>query len=167
MTNLQTLLIVLGIIVAAMLVLAFVVPVLKKRGIDLDKVLAQTQSAINTASTAFALVKPFVDDKNTVDVGDKILTAASIGVGNAEQLLHIGKIPAERRHDEALKYVRDTLFLANVPWSNEVEALTEGAIQASVNALGHKPPTVVLEYKPPDGTTATEIEVTTEITIEE
>jgi len=137
MTNLQTLLIVLGIIVAAMLVLAFVVPVLKKRGIDLDKVLAQTQSAINTASTAFALVKPFVDDKNTVDIGDKILTAASIGVGNAEQLLHIGKIPADKRHSEAMKYVQNTLGLAGVEWTPDVEALAEGAIQASVNALGH------------------------------
>ena len=56
MTNLQTLLIVLGIIAAALLVLAFVVPMLKKGGIDLDKVLAQTQSAINTASTAFAII---------------------------------------------------------------------------------------------------------------
>ena len=82
MTNLQTLSIILGIIAAALIVLIVVVPVLKKRGVDLDKVLSQTQNAINTASNAFALVKPFVDDKNTVDVGDKILTAASIGVGN-------------------------------------------------------------------------------------
>ena len=142
MTNLQTLLIVIGIIAATLLVLAVVVLVLKKRGVDLDKVLTLTQSAINTASTAFALVKPFVDDKNTVDIADKIFAAANVGVGNAEQLLHIGKIPEENRHEEAMKYVQNTLGLAGVEWTPDVEALAEGAIQACVNSLGHgaKPP---------------------------
>ena len=142
MTNLQTLFVVLGIIATAVIVLAVIVPLLKKRSVDLDKILAQTHNAIGTASSAFALVKLFLDDKNSVDIGDKILTAASIGVGNAEQLLHLEKIPADKRHEEAMKYVQNTLGLTGVEWTPDVEALAEGAIQACVNSLGHKPTNV-------------------------
>ena len=46
-------------------------------------------------------------------------------------------IPEENRHNEAIKYVQNTLWLAGVGWTPEVEALAEGAIQACVNALGH------------------------------
>ena len=138
MTNLQTLIIVLGIIATALLALAFVVPILKKRGVDLDKVLTQTQNAINTASTAFALVKPFIDDKNSVDIADKIFAAANTGVGNAEQLYKLSKIDKEERHAAAVAYVQDTLKLTGIEITPDVEALTEGAIQASVNALGYK-----------------------------
>ena len=150
MTNLQTLIIVLAIVAAVAVITGILVPFLRKRGVDLDKVLTQTQNAINTASTAFALVKPFIDDKQSVDVVDKVFAAANTGVGNAEQLCKLSKIDKEERHAAAVAYVHDTLKLTGIEITPEIEALTEGAIQASVNALGHKVKTVPLEI---DGTT--------------
>ncbi|MDR0905740.1 MAG: hypothetical protein LBN00_06160 [Oscillospiraceae bacterium] len=139
MSNGQILFLILGIIAVVIIALAVVLPELKKRGVNLDAILTQTQKAVETATTAMTLIKPFVADVKGVDVVDKILTTAAAGVGNAEQLYKIGELKGDERNKAAKQYVYDSLKLTGVEVTSDIERLVTGAVEASVNALGHAP----------------------------
>lgn len=142
MTGTQILLIVLGVIAFAAIAIAFIFPYLKRKGIDVDKVLGQTKDALGTINKTLEIIRPFIDDKSSISIVDKICSIASIGVGNAEQLYHIGQLEAGDRKDEAYKYITDSLKLIGVDITPEVDRVIEGAIQAEVLGLGHKSDTI-------------------------
>ena len=76
MTNLQTLFVVLAVLIGVGVVLAAVLPALKRRGVDVHKIIGQTKDAIKLASETMDILRPFVKDAVNVDVFDRILGAA-------------------------------------------------------------------------------------------
>ena len=88
-------------------------------------------------NSTLALLRPFLPETKETAAVDRILTAAQVGVGNAEQLYKIGELPPEKRKEAARQYINDTLTLAGVTVTPEVSRLVDGAIEAEVLKLGH------------------------------
>jgi len=135
----DTLLCVLAVIGFTCLMVGLIFPMLKRKGVDVDELLDKTNAALEVASKAFDTVKPFLPDGAGIDAFDRILEAAQVGVGNAEQLYKVGKLRGDERKQAAKNYVYDTLKLMEVEVTPEVERLVDGAIENNVLDLGHKP----------------------------
>jgi hypothetical protein len=138
MSSTQTLILILALLVVVVVFTFAVLPFLRRRGIKLDAVILQAQRAVDTATSAMTLVKPFVGGVKGADVFDKILTAARTGVGNAEQLYKVGILTGNERNAAAKQYVYDSLKLAGVDITPDIVNLVSGAVEASVDARGHK-----------------------------
>lgn len=138
MNDLHTLFIVLATLLFAALVLAFVLPYLKRQGVDVGNILDSAKDALFTVNKTLDTIRPFLPATPGLALFDKILAAASVGVGNAEQLYHVGKLEAGERKKEAHEYIITTLKLVGIEITPEVEKLIDGAIEAEVLNLGHK-----------------------------
>ena len=138
MNTIQTLLIVLAILVCVVLILAFLLPFLKRKGVNMQKIFDQANNALAVASNTFETLRPFLADLPGVSVFDDVMAAAHVGVGNAEQLYHIGELDPAKRKEAARQYVIDVAKLTGIEITPEVERLIDGAIEAEVLELGHR-----------------------------
>jgi len=136
--NIMSLIIVLIVLVFVGIVIAIILPYLKKRGVDVSMIIDQTKKSLDTVNKTLDLIKPFTEDSEIVDAFDKILTAANVGVGQAEQLYNIGQLEPGERKDAARQYVTQAVALMGVAVTPEVEKLIDGAIEAEVLELGHR-----------------------------
>lgn len=161
MNNPQTLFIVLAVIALAVLAIAFILPYLKRRGVDVDTLLSNAKDALLTVNKTLDTIRPFLPATPGLALFDKILAAASVGVGNAEQLYHVGKLEAGGRKKEAKEYIVTTLNLIGVDITPEVDKLIDGAIEAEVLSLGHKGDELAFGV-PLIGETAPPVQVETE-----
>ena len=139
MDMLYLLLIILGILAAIALIIKIVLPHLASKGIDVKAALDKAANAAATASKALEALRPFIKDSVDVNILDKIMAAAHAGVGNAEQLYHIGQLKPEERNAAAKDYIAKTLKLANIEVTPEIEVVINSALESSVLDLGHKP----------------------------
>ncbi len=137
MSGLTVLLIVIAVIVFTIIMLCFVLPALKRRGINVEAALDSTKDAISTVCKTLETIRPFLPASPGLALFDKILAAASVGVKNAEQLFHVGQLEGDKRKEEAEAYIKSVLTLAGVEITPEVEKLIDGAIEAEVLNLGH------------------------------
>jgi len=137
MSPFETFLIVIAIIVVVVLVLVVILPYLKRKGVDIEALIAQVKQALAATGNTLDTIKPFLPGIVGVDAFDKILKSAAVGVGNAEKLYLIGNLPPERRKEEARKFIKDAVTLAGVVVTPEVERLIDGAIESEVLKLGH------------------------------
>ena len=135
MNDTRTLIITIGVIAAVAVMLGFVLPYLKRRGVDIERLIDQTKDALATVNKTLDIVRPFL---TSAEVFDRIIEAAHVGVGNAEQLYHAGKLNAGERNAAARQYIEDSLRLIVIEVTPEVQRVIDGAIEAEVLALGHK-----------------------------
>ena len=138
MYTIQALIVAVIFVVAFALILKYVLPYLKKRDIDLDKILAKTNSAIANADKVLELVRPFMADSPAIAAADYVRSIVREGVLNAEQLNHIGKLPDGERETEARKYIANALGYVNIAVTPELQAVIDGSLQANVFGIGHK-----------------------------
>ena len=136
--KIQTLLIVLMIVAFVGLIIAVVLPFLKRKGVDVDDVLITMKTTLATANSAMETLRPFIPEGKGVDTFDKIMAAAHVGVANAEQLNIIGKLAPEDRKEAARQYINDAVKLMGVDVTPEVSKLIDGAIEAEVLDIGHR-----------------------------
>ena len=136
-TNLQTLLIVMAIVFFVALIIAVVLPFLKRKGVDVDNVLESAKTVLSTANATMETLRPFLPAGAGADTFDKIMSAAQVGVANAEQLCHIGKLPADKRKEAARQYINEAVKMMGIDMTPEVGKLIDGAIEANVLELGH------------------------------
>lgn len=134
MTNTQILFIVLAV-AASIATFGAVTAWLSRRDTDVNKILETAQSAIAYSDKIVAAIQPFISSDKAAVV-DRIVSAADIAVGAAEQLYDTSQLSKDERKPAAMQYVRDTLALAGVEWTDDVARLADGAIEASVWALG-------------------------------
>ena len=127
------------IAVFALFVVAMVVfEVLKKRGIDPQVYLDKAKEIVDTVTTAYELTKPFIGSDINTELFDTIIKVSNVGIENVQQLCDTGKLPPEKRKDEARKYILDTLTLLGVESTPEVIAVVDGAIGSGVYKLPHR-----------------------------
>jgi hypothetical protein len=138
MNTWQTLLIVLGVIAMVFVVGRYVLPFLKKQGVDVVSLLDQTKDAIAVVDKTLDTLRPFLPSSPGLTTFDWILAAAKVGVGNAEQLYKVGKIEGDSRNAEARQYIMDTLQLLGIEVTPEMLKVIDGAIENQVLMLGHK-----------------------------
>jgi hypothetical protein len=140
MEGITILLIVIVTIVFTIVMLCFVLPALKKNGVNVEAALGGAKDALAAVDKTLDIIRPFLPTKAAPGLAlfDKILDAAAIGVGNAEQLYHVGQLEGDKRKQEAEAYILSVLKLAGIEATPEVMRLVDGAIEAKVLDLGHK-----------------------------
>jgi hypothetical protein len=139
MNDLHTLLIALGASVLVVIILDVVLPNLKRRGVDVGALLDHSRDALTTANKILDTLRPFFEGPGNTDVFAAILDAVGIGVENAEQLYIIGKIKGTERKEAAREYILQAIGLVGIKPAPEIRKLIDGAIEAYVFSLGHKP----------------------------
>ena len=137
MNNLQTLIIVLAVVVLVGVVLGVVLPLLRRKDVDVDSIIKTAQSTLTTVNVTMDTLRPFLTEVKGVDTFDKVVSAAGSAVEQAEQLNMIGNLEADKRKEAARQYAVDALKLMNVKVTPEVGRLIDGAIEAKVLELGH------------------------------
>lgn len=139
MNNLQTLIIVIALLVFVGVILGIVLPLLKRKNVDVDGIIKTAQNTLATVNTTMDTLRPFLTEVKGVDTFDKVVSAAGVAVEQAEQLNMIGKLEADKRKEAARQYAVDALNLMKVDVTPEVDRLIDGAIEAKVLTLGRKP----------------------------
>ena len=139
------LLIILAFAIATVALVFVALPAAKRKDINVKAALDRTSNAVATVTKALDTIKPFIKDSVDTNILDKIVTAAHAGVGNAEQLYHIGELEPGQRLAESQKFALRALKLAGVEDTPEVRRVLEGISQAEVIALGHKEKTLSAE----------------------
>jgi len=114
-----------------------IVALLRKRDVDVDASLTIAQTMLANVTDVAKKLQPFVPE-DKFSLVDRVIATATIAVGNAEQLANTAKLADDERKPAAVQYIRDTLALAGVQWTDDIAALADGAIEAAVLALGHK-----------------------------
>jgi len=126
-----------GLVIGVAATVGVVMPLLKKKGIDIEKYLNEANDTVVKVDEVFDTIKPFLPNVPAIGVIDKVLEYTKIGVDKAEQLYHIGQIQADQRKAEAKSFILDALKLAKIDVTPELDKVIDGAIEASVMALGH------------------------------
>ena len=154
MTDFQILMFVIAIALFVIAALLAILPTLRRKGVDVEGIIAEAKNVTATASNIVERVTPFIDNAKVNDVTEKVIYYAHIGTGMAEQLYKAGKLDKDERNKAATDFIYDTLTLAGVERTPEIERLTEGAIEACVYAL----PKMSTELLTAEVETAIEIE---------
>ena len=139
MNNLQTLIITIGAVVIVGLVIGILLPYLKRRGVNVQKLLDQTKEVVAAANSAYDKAKPFLVDSVDANKFEQIMDIAFVGVNNVQQLYDSGQMtdPDERKA-AARQYIIDSLPLIGIEITKEVERVIDGAIECEVYALKHR-----------------------------
>ena len=131
------------LIVAAVAILfpacAVFIPYLKKRGVNVPATLESVSIGLDSADKIADMLKTIFPANPVVNVVDKVIDYAEIGVAEAEQLYRVNDITKDERKQAAIEFVYQSLRLAGYELTPELEKITAGAIEAAVLGLGHGP----------------------------
>ena len=136
-------LLIITIVAVAVAVCTSTLLYLKIRGIDkTSDVLKMTGGMLKGADAITEILKLVLPSNVVVNIADKIIDYALVGVKKAEQLYLTNEIGKEERKVEAIKFVSDALELSGIEKTGTIESLIDGAIEAAVNTLEptNKPP---------------------------
>lgn len=145
LTNTNVLIIAVSLAVGVALALLVLFPLLKKKGIKTDQILAAALTGIKGVDGLTEALKAIFPKNAAISIIDKIIDYAKIGVKKAEQLYYINEITGDQRKDEALKFVYQSLEIVGIEITPEVKAIVDGCIEAAVLALGHSSELISVE----------------------
>ncbi len=138
MDSTTVLLIVIGVVVGAGLAVSFLIPALKRKGVNIQEIITAINNAASKIDGSVKVIKPILSQSPTLNTIDKVLNIVKIGVNNAEQLYHLEEIDQSMRKNAATDYITSTLDAAGIKITPEISRIIDGAIEANVFALGHK-----------------------------
>ncbi len=137
MSNLEILLLVIAICSVVTAILIFIFPYFKKKKIDPNEILNTANIGINGADSVVEVLKGIFPKNAAINIVDKVIEYAKIGVSKAEQLYLISEIGKDDRKTEAIKFTLDSLGLAGIEITPQIEAIVNGCVEAAVLGLGH------------------------------
>jgi len=135
MENWTVVILIVGIVLAVFGVLAFIIPALVKRGIDLSGGISKVSGALGSAGAVFGGLQGVFPDLQGFEIIEKIMEWAKEAVATAEQLYKIHEIDADDRKEAATELVYEMLKVANVPLTPKIKKIVNGCIEAAVFAL--------------------------------
>jgi len=135
MSETVTMLIVVAVMLFVALIVAVIIPFLKRKGVDIDAIIVKIGDMTNLANTAMVALRELLPEGAVTDVFEKILRAAEVAVWNAEQLNKIGKLEADQRKEEARQYIKDAITQIGITITPAIERLIDGAIESQVLKL--------------------------------
>lgn len=124
-----------GSILVILLVLAITVLSIHRNKLTLE----QSLQELNTNIARARKIMDQLPESKYASVFEQIMNYASIGVAQAEQLYKIRKIEGTARKNTACQFVHESLSLAGVKCTPEVESVIDSCIEAAVQRLGHQP----------------------------
>lgn len=134
-------LLVISIVVGGVLGFLGAIPYLKKKGIDVNKVVDTTENVIKAAEPVINLVSAIAPGSKAIDILKTIEKWAVIAVGQAQQLYHAGTIKNDERKQVAENAIYKVLEELNIELTDARKDLINAAIENAVNDLGHADPT--------------------------
>lgn len=108
---------------------------LKKVGVNTQGILNTATSVVGTLDSAFDALKPLLPNNPAVPILDAIFGTAKWGVNQAEQLYKTSQIGKEERKDEATKFIKESLAIAGIEITPELEKVIEGAVEGATALL--------------------------------
>jgi len=137
-SQLLTYIIIFAVILAVVGIVVFLIPYLKKKGINLAPYFATANDIITKANYTVDFLNEAMPNNKVIDILEIIAKWAKIAVGNAEQLYHTGEIKKDERADVANRVVNNVLEMLNIKVTDNLKVLIDAAIEEAVNALGHQ-----------------------------
>ena len=127
------------IVIAAVVVvfggLAFAIPYLVKKGINISGVLTGTGVVLDTADNVVDTLQTFFPEIPAFAVIDKVIGWAQKAAEAAEQLYKTSQIEAGKRKEEATRLVYEFIAAAGIELDEDMKTIIDGAIEAAVFAL--------------------------------
>lgn len=127
------------IVIAAVVVvfggLAFAIPYLVKKGINVSGVLTGTGVVLDTADNVVDTLQTFFPEIPAFALIDKVIGWAQKAAEAAEQLYKTSQIEAGKRKEEATRLVYEFIAAAGVEIDEDMKTIIDGAIEAAVFAL--------------------------------
>lgn len=118
------------------------VPYLKKKGVDTEKVLDTTQNVSEAAEPLIQVAKTILALKPVATLVDWLEQKAVARVKAAEELGHAGELKTnEDKFKKAQEVVYNSLKEINITPTDNQKKLIDDFIQEAVNDLGHATPT--------------------------
>jgi FtsZ-binding cell division protein ZapB len=135
MSDLSILFTIIGIAVGVGATVLFLLPYLKKKGIDTENILQKVEDGLQE-------VKKYTDAAKAIVPGNKFLNIlsiiehyAEIGVGQAQQLNISSQLPADQRKKSAEDYVYSVLNKLGIEVDGNVKTIVSGVIENKVYEL--------------------------------
>ncbi len=107
---------------------------LKQKGVNLDKATAVADKALKAADVVSDAAAAVIPCPATA-VMQKIVDAAQIAVGDAEQMNKTGKVPDDERKATAEDILKRALSFDGIAYEGDVAKLGDAAMEAAVLAL--------------------------------
>ncbi|WP_039652290.1 hypothetical protein [Clostridium tyrobutyricum] len=140
MINVNDIVAVGGVLVGVIGGIYGLVPYLKKKGVNTEKVLDTTGDVLKATEPLIQVAKTIPTLKPAATLVDWIEQKAIAGVKAAEQLAHAGSL---QTNEEKFKSAQETVYAAlkeiNVTPTENQKKLIDDFIQEAVNDLGHAP----------------------------
>lgn len=137
MENINIILLIVAAVAVVALACALIFPWLKKKGVNVPSTLEVTSGVLEGADTITDILKMAFPTSAVVNVVDKVIDYAKVGVQKAEQLYIINTISKDERKEEATKFVYEALELAGIERTAAIDKIVDGAVEAAVLTLGH------------------------------
>ncbi|MBV4432649.1 hypothetical protein KM803_15185 [Clostridium tyrobutyricum] len=140
MINVNDIVAVGGVLVGVIGGIYGIVPLLKKKGVDTEKVLDTTGDVLKATEPLIQVANTIPSLKPAATLVDWIEQKAVAGVKAAEQLAHAGSL---QTNEEKFKSAQETVYsslkeIGVTPTDNQ-KKLIDDFIQEAVNDLGHAP----------------------------
>lgn len=127
------------IVIAAVVVvfggLAFAIPYLVKKGINVSGVLTGTGVVLDTADNVVDTLQTFFPEVPAFALIDKVIGWAQKAAEAAEQLYKTSQIEAGKRKEAATRLVYEFIAAAGIELDEDMKTIIDGAIEAAVFAL--------------------------------
>lgn len=127
------------IVIAAVVVvfggLAFAIPYLVKKGINVSGMLTGTGVVLDTADNVVDTLQTFFPEVPAFTLIDKVIGWAQKAAEAAEQLYKTSQIEAGKRKEEATRLVYEFIAAAGIEIDEDIKTIIDGAIEAAVFAL--------------------------------
>ncbi len=131
-------LLVMAAVAALCLACVVVIPRLKRKGVNVPATLESVSVGLDSADEITDMLKAAFPANFFINIADKVIDYAKIGVAQAEQLCRINDIARDDRKQAATDFVYQSLRMSGHEITPEIEKITAGAIEAAVMGLGHK-----------------------------
>jgi len=128
-------LLILGIVGAVLGIVAFLVPALVKRDLDLMGVIQKATGALGSVGAAVGGLQAVFPDLQGLDTVEKIMLYAQEAVETVEQLFRAGNLKGEERKKAATAIIYDMLAVAKIEVTPKIERIVNACIEAAVFAL--------------------------------
>ncbi|NLG93303.1 MAG: hypothetical protein GX485_07100 [Clostridiales bacterium] len=135
MNHYEILILIIGIVGGMALTSAVLIPLLEKKGVQTEQIIASAQAGLRTADIILDGVQVALPGLPGVAVVDKVVELAEKSVNAAEQMNKSNQISADQRKATAVQLVKDYLTAANVEITPDMEKIIDGAVEAAVFVL--------------------------------
>lgn len=135
MENYMIVLIVIAAVVVVFGGLAFAIPYLIKKGINISGLLTGTGVVLDTADNVVDTLQTFFPEVPAFALIDKVIGWAQKAAEAAEQLYKTSQIEAGKRKEEATRLVYEFIAAAGIELDEDMKTIVDGAIEAAVFAL--------------------------------